>query len=89
MAYGSGTSSSDERIKTNIKTIENALDKTILLRTVDYYDFRIEQDRLKIGLIAQEAEFVIPEVVHTDPDTTMKTIEYGHIAGLLVEAIKE
>jgi hypothetical protein len=41
MQYGSGTSSSDERIKTNIKTIENALDKTLLLRGVNYYDFRI------------------------------------------------
>ncbi len=40
-------------------------------------------------MIAQEAEFIIPEVVHTDPDTAMKSIEYGPIVGLLVEAIKE
>ena len=89
MAYGSGTSSSDERIKTNIKTIENALDKTLLLRGVNYYDFRIEPDRLKIGLIAQEVEYIIPEVVHTDPETTMKSIEYGPIVALLIEAVKE
>jgi hypothetical protein len=88
MQYGY-TGMSDERIKTNIKTIENALDKTLLLRGVNYYDFRIEPDRLKMGLIAQEAELIIPEVVHTEPDTTMKSIEYGSIVGLLIEAIKE
>ena len=42
-----------------------------------------------MGLIAQEAELIIPEVVHTDTDTTMKSIEYGSIVGLLIEAIKE
>ena len=53
MQYGSG-GASDERIKTNIKTIENALDKTLLLRGVEYNDFRIEPERKRIGLIAQE-----------------------------------
>ena len=48
-----GYSSSDERIKTNIKTIENALEKTLLLRGVEYNDFRIEPDKKRIGLIAQ------------------------------------
>jgi hypothetical protein len=42
-----------------------------------------------MGLTAQEAELIFPEVVHTDPDTTMKSIEYGPIVGLLVEEIKE
>ncbi len=40
-------------------------------------------------IIAQEAELIIPEVVHTDPDTPMKSIEYCPIVGLLVKAIKE
>jgi hypothetical protein len=44
MPYGYGTSS-DERIKTNIKTIENALDKTLLLRGVEYNDIRIEPEK--------------------------------------------
>jgi hypothetical protein len=88
MAYGH-TGASDERIKTNIRTIENALDKTLLLRGVNYNDIRIEPDKLRMGLIAQEVELVIPEVVHTDEKTTMKSIEYQNIVGLLVEAIKE
>jgi hypothetical protein len=88
MAYGH-TGASDERIKTNIRTIENALDKTLLLRGVNYNDIRIEPDKLRMGLIAQEVELIIPEVVHTDEKTTMKSIEYQNIVGLLVEAIKE
>ena len=88
MQYGYGQSS-DERIKTNIKTIENALDKTLLLRGVEYNDFRIEPEKKKIGLIAQEVELIIPEVIHTDDKTTMKSIEYQTLVPLLIEAIKE
>jgi len=87
MAYGFGTGS-DERIKTNIKTIENALDKTLLLRGVEYNDFRIEPKRKRIGLIAQEVELIIPEVVRTGDDG-LKGIEYQNLVGLLIEAIKE
>ncbi len=36
---------SDERLKTNIKTIENSLDKVLLLRGVEYNDIRIEPER--------------------------------------------
>ena len=50
MQYGYG-GASDERIKTNIKTIENALDKTLLLRGVEYNDIRIE---LSIMLCSRE-----------------------------------
>ena len=87
MQYGYGTAS-DERIKTNIKTIENALDKTLLLRGVQYNDIRIEPEKNKIGLIAQEVELIIPEVVQTGEDG-MKGIEYQNLVGLLIEAIKE
>ena len=71
------------------KTIENALDKTLLLRGVNYNDFRIEPDKLRMGLIAQEVELIVPEVVNTDSETTIKSIEYQNLVGLLVEAIKE
>ena len=45
MQYGYGTSS-DERIETNIKTIENALDKVLLLRGVEYNDIRKKENRI-------------------------------------------
>ncbi len=72
MPYGYG-SGSDKRFKTNIRTIEKALDKTLLLRGVEYNDFRIEPDRNKIGLIARDVELIIPEVVRTD-DEGLKSI---------------
>jgi len=59
------------------------------LRGVEYYDFRIEPDKKKIGLIAQEVELIIPEVVGEDETTTIKNISYGPIVSLLIEAIKE
>ncbi len=42
MSFGYGTGS-DERIKTNIKTIENAWEKTLLLRGVEYNDIELNQ----------------------------------------------
>ena len=82
-------STSDERIKTNIKTIENALDKTLLLRGVEYNDFRFEPDKKHIGLIAQEVELIIPEVVGENEMDNIKCISYGPLVGLLIEAIKD
>ena len=64
------------------------MDKTLLLRGVEYNDFRIEPERKRIGLIAQETELIIPEVVRTGDDG-LKSIEYQNLVGLLVEAIKE
>ena len=87
MQYGF-TGASDERIKTNIKTIENALDKTLLLRGVEYKDIRIEPERKRIGLIAQEVELIIPEVVRTGDDG-LKGIEYQNLVFLLIKAIKD
>jgi hypothetical protein len=88
MVYGYGTGS-DERIKTNIKTIENALDKVLLLRGVEYNDIRIEPERKKIGLISQEVELIVPEVVRTSEEDGLKSIEYQNLVGLLIEAIKD
>ena len=49
---------------------------------------RLEPEKKKIGLIAQEVEIIIPEVVRTGDDG-IKSIEYQNLVGLLVEAIKE
>lgn len=75
---------SDIRFKHNVVTIDNALEKVNALRGVSY-----EKDLKQcIGVIAQEVETVIPEVVHTDPDG-LKSVAYGNIVGLLIESIKE
>jgi hypothetical protein len=75
---------SDIRFKHNVVTIDNALDKVNALRGVSY-----EKDLKQcIGVIAQEVETVIPEVVHTDADG-MKSVAYGNLVGLLIESVKE
>ena len=80
------TAYSDERVKENIETVGSALQKTNQLRGV-YYN-RIGEVERKIGVIAQEIEQHLPEVVHTDSEG-MKSVSYGNIVGLLIEAIKE
>lgn len=73
---------SDSRYKTNIETIQNSLDTVSCMRGV-YYTI---DDNKEIGLIAQEVENIVPEAVSGD---NPKTIAYGNLVGLLVEAIKE
>lgn len=77
---------SDVRKKKNIKTIENAINKTTLLRGASFTYTQTEQD--SIGVIAQEVEEVIPEIVSTDEDG-YKSVSYGNLVGVLIEAIKE
>jgi hypothetical protein len=85
-ASGNVTAYSDERLKTNIKTITTPLDKVKALRGVTF-----DKDGERgLGVIAQETEAVIPEVVMTaDDDMGTKSVAYGNIVGLLIEAIKE
>ena len=83
-ATGDITAYSDRRLKRNIETIDNPLEIVNALRGVNF-----EKDgRHSTGVIAQEVEEVFPAVVHTDADG-MKSVAYGNITGLLLEAIKE
>ena len=85
---GDVTAYSDARVKENVKTIENALDKTLALRGVSYNRTDSEDVRTKIGVIAQETLEVVPEVVNQDNDG-MYNVSYGNMTALLIEAIKE
>lgn len=77
-------SSSDERLKSNIQTITNAVQTVESLRGVSY----LRNDRLEIGVVAQEIEKVLPMLVHEDPEG-YKSVAYGNMVGLLIEAVKE
>jgi len=87
-AYGS---TSDIRLKDNIQVIPNALEKVMALRGVTF-NYKKDGSR-STGLIAQELNEVLPEVVYetNDVDTGEKhyAVRYGNTVGLLVEAIKE
>jgi hypothetical protein len=79
-------SSSDKRLKKNIKTVTSALDTVNALRGVTF-DWK-EGNGKAIGLIAQEVQEVLPEIVSTD-DNGYLGIRYTNVVGVLVEAIKE
>lgn len=78
--------SSDSRLKKNISTIVNGLDKVKELRGVNYKLLRDNTDH--VGLIAQEVEQVVPEVVSEDSEG-MKSVNYGALVSVLIEAVKE
>jgi hypothetical protein len=81
------TATSDIRVKTNIKKIDNALEKVMQLRGVTYDRTDIEAPR-QTGVIAQEVLKVLPEAV-TGSEETQYGVAYGNMVGLLIEAIKE
>ena len=76
------TAYSDERLKSDIKTIDNALDKVSQMRGVTF----TKDDTKGSGVIAQEMEKVAPELVL---DGEYKSVAYGNTVGYLIEAIKE
>lgn len=79
--------SSDEKYKTNVTPITNALDKVLQLVGVEFD--RISTGNHEIGVIAQQVEKILPEVVVTDLETGDKSVAYGNMVGLLIQAIKE
>ena len=83
---GTFNNTSDKRLKENIKPIENALSDICQLEgvTFDWKESGVQGQ----GFIAQQVEPIIPEVVNTDADTGMKSVNYVGLIGHLVEAIK-
>lgn len=90
-------SSSDLRLKTDIEPITGALDKVVKLNGITYswneigaslFDDDVAVPDREAGVIAQEVEAVLPEVV-TTRDNGMLAVRYERIIPLLIEAIKE
>lgn len=85
IAHGNQIVDSDRRLKDNIEKIENALEK---VQQLSGYTFtKKDTGKRSTGLIAQEVEKVLPEVVSMNGEYL--GIAYGNMIGLLVEAIKE
>lgn len=96
IAYSSTIS--DERLKDNVLTIDGALDKVCKLRGVEYtWNTGSRKDTRDLGVIAQEVEQVIPEIVREkkmpligeDSEETYKTVDYEKLTAVLIEAVKE
>ena len=77
------TAFSDERLKTDIKTIEDALEKVSQMRGVTFKREGVNGT----GVIAQEVQPHLPEVVHDKQEYL--SVAYGNMVGILIEAIKE
>ena len=83
-------SSSDRRFKDNLVVIEGSLDKIGKINGYEF-DWNDKQTAYKghdIGVVAQEIEAVLPEVVTTRGDG-YKAVKYDKIVPLLIESIKE
>jgi hypothetical protein len=78
---------SDISVKTNIRPIENALERVLNSRGV-VYDRIDTEDKDNIGFIAQELEINFPELVNEKPDGT-KAVKYQNAVAVLFEAVKE
>jgi hypothetical protein len=92
--YGEGDviayHSSDAKFKDNLKPIENALEKTLSLTGYEF-DWNNKQDVHQghdVGVVAQEVEQVLPEIVETRSDDS-KAVRYEKIIPLLIQSIKE
>ena len=82
--------SSDERLKDNISNIPNALEKVESLRGVEF-DWNDNQEVYEghdIGVIAQDVEKVLPEIVE-NRDNGYKAVKYEKLTAVLIEAVKE
>jgi hypothetical protein len=101
---------SDERLKENITEIDNAIDKVMLLRGVTYNSnqlaetFGYTNKEEQVGVIAQDVEKVLPQIVKPAPfdiislqegieisrsGENYKTVQYEKLVPLLIQAIKE
>ena len=83
--------SSDERLKDNITPIENSLDKVGQLKGYEF-DWNDKQDVYEghdVGVIAQEVEKVVPEIVETREHDGYKAVKYEKLVPLLINAINE
>jgi hypothetical protein len=86
---GSLTQNSDERVKENIVEIPDAIDKVKAMKGVYYNRTDFNTGVTKVGVLAQEVEAVLPELIVEAPDSGLKSVAYGELTSVLINAIKE
>ena len=83
------TAFSDKRLKTDIDPITNALPKVMQMQGVYYKRNDVDNAREQVGVLAQDMEAILPEVVLTaDDEMQTKSVDYGKICAVLIESIK-
>jgi hypothetical protein len=84
------TAFSDERLKEDIQPISGGLDKVMQLQGVTYKRNDVKDAKTQIGVIAQQVEPILPEVVLTAEDEMgTKSVDYAKMTAVLIEAVKE
>ena len=86
---GTITQNSDARIKENVVEISDCISKVQAMRGVYYNRTDFNTDVTKVGVIAQEVEAVLPELVLESPETGLKSVAYSELTSVLINAIKE
>jgi len=85
LASGNITAFSDERLKTDLQPIPDALDKVMSLTGYTYT--RTDSGERQTGVVAQDVQKVLPEAVNDSGEYL--SVAYGNMVGLLIEAIKD
>jgi hypothetical protein len=88
----STTVASDNRLKENVKVIDNPLEKLEQLKGVTF-DWVDRDNKKSGGVIAQELQKVLPELVKEvdslNKDDKFLTVDYNGVIALLIEAVKD
>jgi hypothetical protein len=86
---GTLTQNSDSRVKENVVEIGNCISKVQAMRGVYYNRTDFNTEVTKVGVIAQEVEAVLPELILEAPDTGLKSVAYAELTAVLINAVKE
>lgn len=88
---GTITEASDQRLKEDIKPINNSLEKIMLINPVSFkWKDKTKDERTHLGVIAQDIEEIFPELVFTEENAEgMKAVDYNGLIAPLIKAVKE
>ena len=79
---------SDRRLKENISPLENSVEKLSCLKGIYFNNKGDSLDKREVGVIAQDVEKVLPELVSMDKQG-YKSVDYTKLSAVLIEAVKE
>ena len=89
VASGDITAFSDSNLKTDVLVIPDAMDKLGQISGYTFARSDLDDGKRYAGVLAQEVDAVLPEVVTVDPSTGLMSVAYGNITALLIQAVKE
>jgi hypothetical protein len=86
---GTITQNSDARVKENVVEIGDCISKVQAMKGVYYNRTDFNTETKKVGVIAQDVEAVLPELIIESPEDGLKSVAYSELTAVLINAIKE